>query len=189
MNIAGDIRWVSTWENDLHRGDHRQISDMLSASFPAASAWFLEGRSWAASRPERRLRGFLGDQLVAHAGFLRRFVRVGGVSQLVGEVGILAVHDDMRGLGVGQAIVDQLHRSLKELEVPFGYFNCRQGMVDFYSRGGWVALPESTRTRMPTYMEPFDPPTTGYPAMFLPVLAAASEWPAGEFIDRDGFET
>jgi N-acetylglutamate synthase-like GNAT family acetyltransferase len=80
---------------------------------------------------------------VARLGILRRFLRVAGrgTSQLVGDVGLLAVDPDVRGGGVGAQLLARAAVTLRDLDLPFGFLTCGEHVTPFYARAGWVRVP------------------------------------------------
>ena len=181
------ISWESTPENDISPLVHQQLNTLLRAAFPYTVDQFRDGRSWAGARPERRVIGWADGRPVAHTGLLRRFLRVGGQEQLVGEVGLVAVHPDLQGLGAGRALADRTRQALASLELPFGYLNCMDSVLGYYTSAGWIEV-SGADTR---HYEPDDEltavVTTARP-LILPVAADAVSWPAGPRIERDGTE-
>jgi nodulation protein A len=181
----GPPLWSSAWEDDLLPGDHAEVAALLASAFPRSSTPFGGERSWSSARPELRLlaRGPGTAGVVAHAGVLRRFVQVDGRSQLVGDVGLVAVDPARHGSGLGAALLAEVAAALVRLDVPFGFLTCGEHVAGFYARGGWVRVPGPTRMvradgRVQVY---------GGVSMVLPVGAPLADWPAGR-IDRNGRE-
>ncbi|GIH05752.1 hypothetical protein Rhe02_38190 [Rhizocola hellebori] len=131
----------------------------------------------------------VAGQAVGHAGILRRFVRVDGVDQLVGEVGLLAIHPDWAQSDLARQLAVRVSGALIELRVPFGYFTCNADTAAAYNGVGWTALPPETTIRTPTVHSPFQALMIGSVSMVLAATADISRWPAGKVIDRHGFET
>ena len=183
------VQWSHPWENDLTLVDHADLSLLLQLAFPWTSDYFTGSRSWACNRPERRVIARAAGQAVGHAGILRRFLRIDGVDQLVGEVGLLAVHPDWEPSDLSYRLATQVGAALAELRVPFGFFNSNSDVATFYTGVGWKALPPETMTRTPTVHSPFEASLIGSLAVVLPVTATIDRWPAGDVIDRHGFET
>src|SRR5690349_24043204 len=105
----GDVSWARTWEDDLGGDDHAALGALLARCFPRSFTPFGPGRSWSSARPELRLVGSVGGRPVAHVALLRRFLQVGSgvddVPVLVGDVGLVAVDPDVRGTGLGAALL------------------------------------------------------------------------------------
>jgi nodulation protein A len=182
------IRWEYWAENDVTKARHQALHRMLTESFPYTAGQFGAARSWAGARPERRVVGLLAGRPVAHAGLLRRFLRIGAAEQLVGEVGLVAVHPEFQGTGVGRLLAEQIRAALVELRVPFGYLNCHSSVLPYYTAVGWQSLAGAV-TR---HYEPDDELaaviTTAQP-LILPISSdSTAPWPAGALIDRDGTE-
>jgi nodulation protein A len=182
------LAWTVVWENELKPGDHGDISALLASAFPGTVRRFSHSRSWVGARPELRVLARGTGGVVAHAGVLRRFLRVADRDQMVGEVGLVAVHPSRQRRGAGRELLVRLEAVLKGLQVPFGFLNCRPELVRFYASGGWSRLP-AVRTRYIEVSYPWQAVTLDYPALVLPVTARFEKWPVGEVVERNGWET
>jgi nodulation protein A len=187
VSAAGDpsrpTAWEETWEDDLVDAEHAALGTLLAACFPRSRTPFGPGRSWSSARPELRLVARLDGRPVAHLGVLRRFLQVGSVAQLVGDVGLVAVDPSVQGRRVGAALLGRCRTTLDGLGVPFGYLTCGEHVAGFYASGGWVRVPGPTRMvradgRVQVY---------GGVSMVLPVRQEIDEWPPGR-VDRNGWE-
>ena len=183
MSATADVSWVRTWEDDLDDADHAALGALLARCFPRSFTPFGPGRSWSSARPELRLVGSTGGRPVAHVAVLRRFVQVGGLSVLVGDVGLVAVDPDAQRSGVGAALLARCRALVDELDLPFGFLTCGEHVAGFYASAGWTRIPGPTRMvradgRVQVY---------GGVSMVLPVRRKIEEWPAGR-VDRNGWE-
>src|SRR5690349_15501601 len=97
----GDVSWARTWEDDLGDDDHAALGALLARCFPRSFTPFGPGRSWSSARPELRVVASVGGRPRAHLAVLRRFLQVGEVAVLVGDVGLVAVDPDAQGSGLG----------------------------------------------------------------------------------------
>ena len=172
-----------TWEDDVSDLEHDALGALLARCFPRSRAPFGPGRSWASARPELRLVASAGDRSVAHLAVLRRFLQIGDVAQVVGDVGLVAVDPELQGAGVGAALLARCRTTLQGLGLPFGYLTTGPRVAGFYETGRWVAIPGPTRMvradgRVQVY---------GGVSMVLPVGRGIEEWPAGR-VDRKGWE-
>ena len=183
MSAVAELSWSWSWEDDVTPGSHAAVAALLGRCFPRSSS-FTEARSWASGRPERRLVGRDGDRVVAHLAILRRFLQAGGVPLLVGDVGLVAADPDVRGRGVGAALLARAAAELRELQLPFGFLTCGEQVAPFYAGGGWVRVDNPLRmVRADGRVQAY-----GAAAMVLPVLAPMGRWPAGVALDRNGWE-
>ncbi len=172
--------WRVRREGDLDAGDHERLAALLRAAFPQYAHAYPERRSWAGARPELRVIGYDGPEPVAHAGALRRFVQVGDVDLLVAVVGIVAVHPDRQGRGVGRALGERLAAALRALPVPFGLLGCGPDRVGFYRAIGWHLLPPTPVSYSPLDVDDASRVVTDDEWwMVLPVARALADWPAG----------
>jgi nodulation protein A len=174
--------WDVVWETRLRPEDHAAVHDLLAASYGPTT--FAPGRSWVGARPELRVLGRVGDDVVAHAGIIRRFLRSPGGSLLVGDVGLVAVHPGRQGTGLGGALLAELRRTLVDLAVPHGFLTCDPDLRPFYERSGWVALPDTDLRAIGVHHQVEDDHRNG---MVLPVRTSLDAWPAGP-LERDGQE-
>ncbi|AUS80345.1 GNAT family N-acetyltransferase [Actinoalloteichus sp. AHMU CJ021] len=177
--------WFHRWEGELAPLDHLRIAELLSAAFASTSHHFRDARSWAGARPELRLGARVGEAVVAHAAVLRRFVRVGETDQLVAEVGLVAVHPDAQGNGLGAQLLARVEDRLRLLGVPFGLLNTDRTTATFYARSGWSVLTGvASRWADPDY--PWRHADLRDPLLVLPVAAPLTRWPGGDVVDRNG---
>lgn len=179
MNASAE--WTSVWEDDVD--NHECIAELLARAFPRSHTPFGGARSWSSARPERRLVGLAEGRTVAHAAVLRRFLQVGEQTQLVGDIGLVAVDPDRHGTGLGGELLVRTRAMLAALDMPFGFLTCGEQVTGFYSHGGWVRIEGPTRMvradgRVQVY---------GGVSMVLAVNAPLGEWPSGQ-VDRNGLE-
>jgi nodulation protein A len=203
---ACDVSWSLTWEDDVTPDEHAELAALFSRCFPHSLTPFAGARSWSSGRPEVRLVGRDGADVVAHLGILRRFLQAGGragrsspadatapvgvarpVAEhavLVGDVGLVATDPAVQGRGTGAELMRRTAATLRELEMPFGFLTCGEQVAGFYARAGWVRVDNPTRMvradgRVQVY---------GGVSMVLPVCAPIGAWPAGVRVDRNGVE-
>ena len=88
------------------------------------------------------------DAAATHvAGFdeVKRLVCVGrlhAVETGVGQVRYMAVEESLRGLGLGQAVLDELERLAKRQGISEIVLDARESAVGFYRRNGYEAVGE-----------------------------------------------
>jgi nodulation protein A len=181
------VRFAVHWEGELTVPEHRDIAYTLRQAFPNDAHLFPDARSWAGARPELRLVARTEAGVAGHYAVKRRFLRVDGTDQLVGETGLLAVHPDLRRQGLGPQLVDRMNRILTALRVPFGYTNCTRERVKYHEAAGWRELP-GVHTCFYLAGRPSKSVTLEYPAVVLPVTAGIEEWPSGTQIQLNGPE-
>jgi predicted N-acetyltransferase YhbS len=181
------IRWQQVWEAELTAADHEEVRRLLVLIFPghAANGGYRD-RSWAAGRPDVRLVGYDGDQIVAHIAVAPRLVLVGGRPVLVGDTGMVGVRPSHRGTGLGLELLARHAALVVALELPFGFLTCHPPTVPYYVRGGWHQLPRAVRV---TQLAPdaITAETPGDAAMVLPAVTSLGDWPAGDVV-RNGYE-
>ncbi len=180
------VRWTTRWETSLDAAEHDAITALLAHSYASTTTVFTHGHSWAGARPELRLLGHHRGEVVAHAAVIRRFLRAPehDTSILVGDVGLVAVHPDRQGLGLGGALMDTVATTLHRLGLPYGFLTCGRKVRDFYRRCGWQPLSEHALRSIGIDLALEDHRHNG---MLLPVLRAAEDWPSGP-IERNGQE-
>lgn len=184
--------WEPHWESALTTPDHRAIADLLRDSLGGVraedAAHFPDARSWAGARPEFRLILRDGDRVVAHIGVLRRFLRVGGRDQLVGDLGLFAISTDRQRTGLGSALLTELRGLMLGLDLPFGFLGCRPELVPFYAANDWQLLPADVRVRHIDNRDPQLIRTMPGPAFVQALHTPLTDWPKGDIIDRNGME-
>jgi nodulation protein A len=178
-----ELDWSTHWEDDLPDAEHQELAALLRACFIRSRSGFPGAQSWASGRPELRLVARAGGRPVAHVAVLRRFLQHPAGAQLVGDVGLVGVHPDRQGTGLGAGLLARTAASLRALDLPFGFLTCGEHVAGYYAAAGWVRVANPVRMirrdrRVQVY---------GGVAMALPVGAGMDEWPAGG-IDRNGYE-
>lgn len=196
--MIAELQWKTCWEHQLEPGDHAQLADFFRVTYGAVGAWnarhFEGSRSWAGARPELRIIGYDGRGVAVHYGVLRRFIRVGTVDQLVAEIGLYAIRADLQGWGgwgIGyQSGFKILYPTLKSLKVPFGFGTVRTAMRDHVARigRGGVKIASEISVRSAALGSDAETCVEDVLVVVVPVERPVDEWPAGAFIDRNGFE-
>ena len=139
--------------------------------------------SYWGSQPEFHLRLEEGQQPIAQLGFGRRLVRVGERVVQIAGVGAICVHPDRQGVGVGKRLLNELYQVLtQDVPADFGLLQCREAVVGFYERGGFVRVPQAAR-----FLDPDEGQWVRHagPTMTLPARSGLTGWPPGE-IDLRG---
>lgn len=179
--------WTRHWETSVGDGEHRELAALLSGAFPPESALLTGTRSWVGARPELRVIGRRAGAPVAHAGIVRRFLRVADTDEsvLVGDVGLVAVGSGLRGQGVGAALMTAVASALAALDLPFGFLTCGLHARPFYERCGWSGL---DRQVLHSIGIRHDVETTRRNGMVLPVGRPLADWPVAGTLERNGQE-
>ncbi|SFN83953.1 beta-1,4-N-acetylglucosamine oligosaccharide N-acyltransferase NodA [Bradyrhizobium sp. Rc3b] len=197
-SARAQVRWSRRWESELQLADHAELAEFFRKSYGPTGAFnaqpFEGNRSWAGARPEVRVIGYDARGIAAHLGLLRRFINVGGVDLLVGELGLYAVRPDLEGLGISHAM-RVMYPMLEELGIPFGFGTVRPAlakhMTRLVGRQGLATLMSGIRVRS-THPDVYPnlPPIRieDVIVVVFPVGRSISEWPAGTIIDRNGPE-
>lgn len=171
------IDWSVVWETELREADHRELAAFLLAAYQQPKH-FHDDHSWAGGRPELRLIGRIDGAVVAHLGIARRHLRVveNGAGILVGDVGLVGTDIERRGQGLGVALLERAEQELAELGVAFGMLNTGDGLERFYRAGGWL---RAEGTEFHSIGIDGQAEVWHEAVMYLPVTAAASDWPDG----------
>ncbi|SCB55346.1 beta-1,4-N-acetylglucosamine oligosaccharide N-acyltransferase NodA [Bradyrhizobium shewense] len=197
-SARAQVQWSRRWESELQLTDHAELAEFFRKSYGPTGAFnaqpFEGNRSWAGARPEVRVIGYDARGIAAHLGLLRRFINVGGVDLLVGELGLYAVRPDLEGLGISHAM-RVMYPMLQELGIPFGFGTVRPAlakhMTRLVERQGLATLMSGIRVRS-THPDVYPnlPPIRieDVIVVIFPVGRSISEWPAGTIIDRNGPE-
>ena len=182
-----DFQVDVAWEDELAPDDHFDIASLLSHAFPAAAARFGSTRSWAGARPEIRV--LVRDQglVVAHAAVLRRFVGIGTVEQLVGDVGLVAVQTHLRDQGLGRTVMERIGEVVRDIGAPFALANVGRARLNSSIITGWQHL-RGVKTSYLTNGQPLYASRRDYPVVILPTSDPAVQWPAGDLLRIHGFE-
>nr|CAJ41183.1 NodA protein [Bradyrhizobium sp. CH2310]CAJ41185.1 NodA protein [Bradyrhizobium sp. CH2318] len=198
VSMRPKVQWRVRWESELCVADHVELSEFFRKSYGPTGAFnaqrFQDNRSWAGARPEVRAIGYDDRGVAAHIGLLRRFIKVGEVDLLVGELGLYAVRPDLEGLGISHSM-RVMYPVLHGLGVAFGFGTVRPALENHIARllgrQGLATIIPGIRVRS-THPEVYlDLPTSRLDealVLVLPIRRSISEWPTGTIIDRNGSE-
>nr|Q53252.1 RecName: Full=Nodulation protein A [Rhizobium tropici]CAA67137.1 nodA [Rhizobium leucaenae USDA 9039] len=195
--MRSKVRWRLCWENELELAEHIELADFFRMTYgptgPFNAKPFEGSRSWAGARPELRLIAYDANGVAAHLGLLRRFIKIGAIDQLVGELGLYGVRPDLEGLGIGHSVHAMLP-VFGELAVPFAFGTVRPALqkhIERFGRYGPVTILSGIRVSSTLPEARLDKPPTRIDdalVIVLPIGRSISDWPAGTVIDRNGPE-
>ena len=161
----------------------QKLRRLLQHAYPQfADLW--AGVSYWGSEPEYHLWLAEEGRPVAQLGFGRRVVGVNGQDVQIAGIGAVCVDPDWQGRGAGKRLLVELHRVLSnDLPADFGFLQCREAVVGFYQRGGFVRVPQPVSF--------FDPEEQQWvlnagPTMVPPALAELTAWPGAGEVDLRG---
>jgi nodulation protein A len=174
------------WEDELAPDDHFAIAALLRDCFPATARMFTNARTWGGARPEIRFLVRSRGSVIGHAAVLRRFVRVGDEEQLVGNLGLVAVHPARRGERIGRRLMDMCAETVENLRVPYAFANVGRPYLGTGLVAGWRHLTD-VRTSFITNLQPLCALRLDYPVLIRPTPAAAP-WPDGNLVRIHGGE-
>ncbi len=154
--------------------DTAQLKALTAAVYEPAEAASWPGRSLDWSAPQLDIFLFEEtDQLVSYAALVSREGRVDDRPSIIGGVGAVKTHPDARGKGHASALMKEAERIWSDQMVDFALLVCEPGLIDYYSRLGWVEFRGTLLTLQKGKSVPFDfnrvmvlgvctePPTTG----------------------------
>ncbi|WP_372698015.1 GNAT family N-acetyltransferase [Arthrobacter sp. JSM 101049] len=119
-----------------------------------------------------------GDDVVAHVGWARRDIDVGGTPTTIGGVGGVLIAERGRGLGLGSRLMGRAAQAMADSGgIDFGYLGCREEVVPFYASCGWHRVRARERLVGRDGIPVEEAP--GQPLLVLPVGRVFAEWPAG----------
>ncbi|MCV3243350.1 nodulation protein A [Mesorhizobium robiniae] len=195
--MRSQVRWKLCWENELQLGDHVELTEFFRKTYGPTGVFnaqpFEGSRSWAGARPELRAIAYDSNGVAAHMGCLRRFIKVDGVDLLVAELGLYGVRPDLEGLGIAHSIRFMIP-TLQELGVPFAFGTVRHALqkhIERFGRHSQLTVLSGIRVRSTLPDARLDKPPTRIEDALVIVLTLArsmSDWPTGNFIDRNGPE-
>lgn len=171
-------------ENDLTDQDRSQIRALLTAAFADYAELWIDNDSWGGPLEHRLLLRDTNDRLVGHLGFAKRLIDVASQSVLIAGIGTVAILPDMQGQGLGRYLLNALRSTLrKQIPVAFGFLQCRDAVVAFYEKSGFIRIQQPVRS--------FDPnsrqwQTDQTATMILPIAASHGSWPQGGIVDLMG---
>jgi nodulation protein A len=151
----------------------------------ARTAHRFATQSYWGARPEFRLWYEIPNgTVVAHLDFERRTIDVDGREVLIAGVGEVSTDPDWQGHGLGRRLMTDFQAILQtETPVDFGYLNCLEHVVGFYTAVGWHRMDQPSRRLHPDTGEPT---TWNGISMILPVRRSLEEWPRTGIVDLRG---
>jgi len=171
-------------EASLTLEDHERISSLLVAAFPQFAAIFQEKSFWGSVPQCRLLLENSSGELLAHLEFGLRTIGVGEEEFTVAGIGAVATRPDVQRQHLGRTLFRHLHTLLLErFAVDFGYLGCREAVVGFYEKVGFVRFDQAVLELNPDSGELQE---STYPNMVLPVRKPTRAWPGTGRVDLRG---
>lgn len=120
-----------------------------------------------------------GPRIVGHVGWARRTIDVADQQIVVAGVGGVLVSDSARGQNLGERLM--AHATMSMLDaggIAYGYLGCREEVVEFYRKCGWMRISAAERSISRLGEAVSDPP--GQPLLVFPIEASLASWPDGD---------
>lgn len=176
-------RTISVRHRDLTGAQLQALRVLFDGEYLADFGRWKAERPYGYSPADVHTMLFRGASLVAHVGYQRRRVTVGGREVVVAGTGGVLVDAAFRGSGVGGRVMAHAQRMMKEDDaVAFGYLGCREEVVPFYERTGWTRIRAVERHQSMTSPEVT---VVSHDGPILIYAASSSRWPDGD-IDLHG---
>jgi aminoglycoside 2'-N-acetyltransferase I len=123
--------------------------------------------------------GFLGHELVGHAGVVKRVIAVGGQTLEVGGITGVVTEPDYRKRGVARTLIARGMEFLRdEHQVSLALLTCSRQLGSLYERLGWRVVQGPT-----VYAQPDGPRTCS--GLTMVMESDCISWPDGP-IDLQG---
>lgn len=130
-------------ERQMTAQTDQAIRDLLCICFPPDVEIFSKLRPWNNVLPEYSLIYEKDGRLLGHVGVVYREISCNGLPAAVAGIQSMAVHPDLRGTGLGQAIMKECMAEASRRGVRFGLLFCNERLSkSFYNRLGWVRIDE-----------------------------------------------
>lgn len=174
----------------------RRHDDLTSAELDALAHLFdseyqNEYGAWNPDEPygyspaDTHVMAFHSRELIAHVGFQRRLISVGGREILVAGTGGVLVDKSSRGTGIGGRTLRCAQKVMRdEAGVDFGFLGCREEVVPFYKSTGWVQI-HATERCLSRLDQISVVVSEGGPNLVCSAKRTVSQWPQGD-IDLRG---
>lgn len=134
-------------ECDMDAATDGAIRRGLCECFPADAGAFGVSRAWHGSAPFLSFVLTDGSELIAHAGLVDRWIRVGERGLRVAGVQNVFVRPAFRGRGYAEQVMRGCMASLDREVFDFGLLFCTVNLEGLYNRCGWRFLGERTVIR------------------------------------------
>lgn len=125
--------------DDFSESDVKALRELKQAVYPPEEegAWEGASREWSVPQWGVFVRGDHG-KLVSYTGVVRREASVDGQPVSIGGVGGIATHPEHRGRGYAALGMGRALDYLAGNDTDFALLVCRDELVDYYSKLGWV---------------------------------------------------
>ena len=141
-------------EKAIERRLDAAVKRLLCECFPADREAFSRSRWWHGSAPEYTLISREGAEVTGHVGVVVRTVSVGDREVEVAGVQSLALAPELRGSGLGRALMVEAMERARRKGIELGLLFCMRELEPFYAGLGW------SRVEAPVTME-YPPGTRG----------------------------
>lgn len=127
--------------SDFSESDTASLRDLKDAVYPPEQEGEWEGasREWALPQWGVFVRGDAGE-LVSYTGVVQRDGSVDGLAVTIGGVGGIATHPEHRGRGYAALGMGRALDYLAGRNTDFALLVCRDELVAYYSRMGWLVF-------------------------------------------------
>lgn len=159
------------------------LSDLFDTEYAETHGRWNPDRPYGYSPADVHATISSGATVIAHVGFQRRSIDVGGHDVMVAGTGGVLVHPEWRGFGLGRRVMALAQRAMRDdTAVDFGYLGCREAVVAFYETCGWRRI-HARESHVSISVAAETMTSDGGP--ILVYAAGGSGWPSGE-IDLRG---
>ena len=170
---------------DLNGADLAALRRLFDKEYESEHGPWDSDAPYGYSPAEFHVLGFQGTVLVAHVGFQRRVIAVGGYDVTVAGTGGVLVDEHSRGTGLGGRAMRRAQQVMRdEARVGFGFLGCRPEVVPFYEAAGWVQV-HATERCLSRLDQITVVVTEDGPNLVCTAMRDASQWPQGD-IDLRG---
>lgn len=139
----GDFALELIEERKMTADLDQKIRDLLCLCFPPDVEIFSRLRPWNNVLPEYTVVYIDEGKLLGHVGVVYREIVCGDTHVAVAGIQSMAVHPDMRGTGLAQAIMKECMAEAARRGVRFGLLFCVESLANtFYQRQGWIKINE-----------------------------------------------
>jgi aminoglycoside 2'-N-acetyltransferase I len=141
---------VLRWGTELTAADHLGLAGLFDSEYADDRGPWSPRTGYGYAAPDLHALALHDGAVVGHAGTTRRFIAVGDAEVLISGIGGVITHRDVRGRGVGRAVVTALQTAIRgSAPASFGLLGCREAAVPFYAACGFVRVDAVIRDNSP----------------------------------------
>lgn len=172
------------WTTGLTPADYADMAELFDREYLDGWGPWDPRRGYGYARGELHALARSCGRMIGYATSARRFVGVGDQEVVIAGTGGVVTSPEMRGQGVGRAVLRALQEANRGLApAPFGFLGCREEVVPFYESCGFRRVDALVRDVSPR--DAMSVVESRGPTMICAGTEPLDAWPEGAIDLRD----